>query len=646
MGSLERPRLVLRVAVAGNRKIDETELDCLTKRLKSVFEALEDALLQFGTPERVPDLSRLYSSEKPTLRLLTGLADGVDQIAPELWLEKENAAVRRQLFAVLAAKVGDFRDNSSVQDKARFATLLPQNPTRVIELDGDFTETGSPDGNASMLRAFRGQASYLLHNCDLLIAAADQNAIGKPGGTLETVERAFDLGLPVLFLPIGHCEVHFSRSPADLAPGLQSGAAWKEGLENWLESLLFFPRSKPGEVQPKSGDFQHMDEFFSGEAPPSKWWDGYWEWFQGRFRAKPVSSSQRMPDQCEGNAEPKAVEEDASCKGERAFECWYTWADRLSGSYNKLYRGAFLLNFTLAFLAVSLAIVSLCLLIFAAEVPTSEAHSWKVWLASFAVIKLLVLIQIVLTTHQANKGRWNDKAIDFRYLAERLRSMRYLPALGSFAPPVPANNRYAARVLAQSAVDRLFHALVRQEEPCPPVFVRGLWRLQNDWLHKQVDYHQRNSAKMGAMEKSLKTCSELAAMSVIAIIAVDLLIVTAEVTESIPDFFHHPAEVLAVFLIAVAATLPAFVSSLNGLRAQAESAKLRDRSSQLAKIFEDLERRAQCLRERFPTGPSCGKAIPGAATLDALRLADDCARVTADEVSEWSVLYWNEVEHV
>ena len=71
-------------------------------------------------------------------------------------------------------------------------------------------------------------------------------------------------------------------------------------------------------------------------------------------------------------------------------------------------------------------------------------------------LKLVVVIFIFRNTHQANHGDWNDKAVDYRYLAERLRSWFYLPRAGSFPavcqrlyyyispPPVPRRQRCCA----------------------------------------------------------------------------------------------------------------------------------------------------------------------------------------------------------
>jgi hypothetical protein len=48
-------------------------------------------------------------------------------------------------------------------------------------------------------------------------------------------------------------------------------------------------------------------------------------------------------------------------------------------------------------------------------------------------------------TPQANSENWNARAVDYRCLAERLRTLHYLPRLGSFQPPEAARPCHAQR---------------------------------------------------------------------------------------------------------------------------------------------------------------------------------------------------------
>ena len=142
----------------------------------------------------------------------------------------------------------------------------------------------------------------------------------------------------------------------------------------------------------------------------------------------------------------------------------------------RIYRGAFLLNYALAVGAVFLATLSLVLLAIAhvgARMPApttgagtdlapatvrpgepvaEEGDDGAEPRSGFSRLSLRwgwescgSCDRILQNTDQANHGDWNDKAVDYRYLAERLRTMFYLPRIGSFQPPAAATHHYLAR---------------------------------------------------------------------------------------------------------------------------------------------------------------------------------------------------------
>ena len=87
-----KPRLVFRVAFAGNREIEpKYELAC-SEALTSVFKSIGDRLaaiapqtfIKRGDEARVADF---YHKKRPLLRLITGLAEGADALAAEVLAE-------------------------------------------------------------------------------------------------------------------------------------------------------------------------------------------------------------------------------------------------------------------------------------------------------------------------------------------------------------------------------------------------------------------------------------------------------------------------------------------------------------------------------------------------------------------------------
>ena len=69
---------------------------------------------------------------------------------------------------------------------------------------------------------------------------------------------------------------------------------------------------------------------------------------------------------------------------------------------------------------------------------------------------------------------------------------------------------------------------------------------------------------------------------------------------------------------------------MNGVRFQSEFSRLADRSEQMGFELSHLEQRADALWSR-------SKRL-----LDVLHVAEDVARVTLDEVAEWTAIYGKE----
>lgn len=272
-------------------------------------------------------------------------------------------------------------------------------------------------------------------------------------------------------------------------------------------------------------------------------------------------------------------------------------------------------------------------------------------LAGLGLGKLAVLITILRNTHAANHHDWNDKAIDYRYLAERLRAMFYLPRLASLRPPASGAPRHAARVLRQGVVDWLFQALVRQAPPAGPgpnAALRPDLRaavaaIRDRWIENQIRYHNNNADTMGQMHRRLEGWGSRLNWVVIVAVAIDLLILGLASSPCLPEDWAHRLHAASPWLLFLAAVIPAAVASLNGIRFQSECRRLAERSAAMEKILTVCRKSATELGVALAQAASNPDQDPGAWILEALALAEDCGRLTVDEVAEWSVLYAKEV---
>ena len=133
-------------------------------------------------------------------------------------------------------------------------------------------------------------------------------------------------------------------------------------------------------------------------------------------------------------------------KTENPFEVYYRAvgepARRVAGLY---YRGAFLVSYTLGVFAVLLALLD----------SVTGSYRWLVGeVAAIAGVFWLVT--------WVRRSRWHSRTIDYRYLAEQFRVLRYLFPLGLTAPHrhMPAHHQHAD--VRASWMDWRLWAVLRQ----------------------------------------------------------------------------------------------------------------------------------------------------------------------------------------
>jgi len=711
-----RPRLTLRLGFAGRREMSEAETLILDESLDRILHPIGNCLagLAPGVPvkrETELKITSFYSSECPVLRMVTGLCEGADDRAAEALARirikpNEHAPVEAdspihclspELAAVLPFAPEAYRTSRSPGFRAQFDARLAQ-CTWVIALDGHYDK---PDVETTLSKerralAYRAQSAVLLRQTDILVAAANPDDAGRAGGTLETVRDALAFDLPVIFIHTGKKsadEAIYLIEPEELLPNvLAARAPSAEDLErrlaDWVVQLTADPdvgttsETHQGEEARRHGDAL-LTEYFDHPKSPGqekrhfsnklrKW---TWERFEGLFKKK------------------VSIAADAALKPYLAYR---KRATELNYHYSALYRGAFVLNYVLAILAVILAAISLTLLGTAAHTPlvgevatvlenagiTAEkvavSPNSPGWLVPVLIVlgaaKIGLLLFISVNTRRANQRRWNDRAIDTRYLAERLRSLFYLPRTASQQPPAAAPPQFASRAVRQSSVDWLCNAIVRSVSPADleearpaeipshdgagVVAIRRLYApdalaslrvVRDSWIEGQIAYHTQNTGTMHAMHHRVEVWQRWLGRLVIGIVALDLVMLGIKALHW-PESLYLTAKLATPWLIALSAVLPAIVAALSGIRFQSECQALAERSDVMRVLLVGRKnggggRRAQVdaligAVERAVADPATD---PGSWTHDALRFAERLATDFVQEAAEWSVLYAKEV---
>ena len=605
-----RPTAALALAVAGKRSVPEAATPRLEAQLKALFEAVVERLQAIPDAEAEPPLSSRFDlAVPPRLMLVTGLADGADRLAVDAFLAtpRRGPPIELVLGAVVPCESACYIGQSPVVDVEGFMRQV-EACAFVIELDGSMADGSARDG------AFQAQAEILLRHTDFLVAIDDPEDEGRLGGTRQTIGAALQLGMPVALMHTSKEGVAILRARADfdepvfLPPTAAAQAIWRlVGELMGLEAQ--FPREAAFGVE----------EFFAASPPRPDWRNWLWSNFERAF------------DGVGG----------AHATGERSpFDVYRARASVLANYYAGQYRGAFLAGYGLAVLAVALAAASLMALPPAGATASLEQESI---LATLGVSKLIALTAIMLLARDANRRRLAHRAADWRYLTERLRAMVYLPCAGALRAAVSWSLPYTTRLAAEGMVDQLFQSIVRQVRPLEALHgelegrrlrqapAAALTVIRHEWLNGQRAYHQKNARTLGRMTAALEMLGRALNWTVVAVVAADLALLVfswaSDGSGAVAEVSRAVEHQVTPTFILIAAVLPAAIASLAGIRFQSECARLADRSQHMAAQLHEVAERAELLDLR------------PVRALDALRLAEDVATLTIDEVVEWSAIY-------
>jgi hypothetical protein len=661
---MERPGLALRLAFVGRRDLGGRNA-LIAQELDGLFRHVE-ARLGTVAQRGAGGAPAWYRPAKPRLTLVTGLADGADQLAGSVFLEGRGAEpAERVLGTVLPFGPDVYVAASPIADVAGFRRLLASS-SYVVELPDGGVGPGVPDAE-TQVAAYRAQAEIMLRQADILVAVLDETA-GKPGGSRETVARALGLGIPVVRFSLGVAGAAVLHRPADLdldaAGPAMADPDWLRRLDELIDDLLSPPATGGDQhEQRRSGGL--VAEFYEGPSYRPKPRQRLWGRFDRLFRRRPKPANEAI-------AGP--------------MESYWRRATALSHHYATLYRGTFLVSYTLAMVAVLLAVTALTVLAAtpavvksyaapttvtetalaeagAAEAAPGDAghpaadeededgkphRPYSVWwvLLGLGLIEFAIVSRIFLLTRAANRGQWSELAADYRHLAEGLRMMAYLPAAGSFRPPALQFGPYATKAGAQNVVDRMLQSITRQAEPATTLPMSGsgnlrrldpaaaLAAIRGKWIGGQIAYHAANAETMHRMSERLAAVARISAVIVVAIVPIDLILVFLHALKlTLPGFLDGATP----YLLWATAMLPAIIAGVNGLRSQSESDRLADRSEHLRAVLEKLAARIDQRRA------AATSSIGTKQSLEVVMFADEMARLMLDEVTDWSALYSKEL---
>jgi len=665
-----KPTYALEVGVIGNRRFgDDTLPKAARKAFDEVWAVIHRAFVDaLEIPVPVPEhpaakLKDFFNNDPARLAVLSNLAAGADQIGVDaaLALANANPRVKVKIEAIIPflddypASTGAAADDFTAEEAKNFHRLCGDSKSeQVTRLDGRYRSRpqepfNSPHNESCRHRAYRQAAEVLLQNADLVVAAYNPFATAGPAGTVETIQAALGLSLPVLAIlvtPRGtRIALHLAQDRQFVDPELDWEAAlplesepWKEQLRRRVQYLVALPHllePEGGKEDPQAAEVRQSRlevtvqrlRLYFGDAPLH---DTCLMPALSSFLGDVWRSMHRIAAFCApGNGVPAAPAEEsgfATTPALQRYGAHYRHASDLSDGYMRIYRGSFVLAFALASGAVAAAVALMAAAMFAGGTPPVGI------VAVLGGLKIAILAALLHLEKVGHEERHQEHAADFRHLAELLRPMPWLARLGTIVPTVEVPPHYAPLDPRQGWTNWLFRALTRAE---PSVASTAGPALQLDqgkagttlklaltqWIDDQIAYHERNARQMHRLERGLETLGKGLLWTVLtaAIIAVGLeLWMHAK-------YFHG----MSIVLSALAAALPAFIAALAGILSQAEAKRLSLRSEAMAGL---LRERRQKL-EKFDPHPLGGDAWETAQRLRSL------AGIMVSETVDWRALY-------
>jgi hypothetical protein len=527
-------------------------LPALEERLTTVLRSL----IEKGGEVRSAN-ARYFSESPARFIFVSPLADGSDQLAAGIALE-----LGYELQAILPFDRGRYRAGMADDDaRFRFDDLLGRAKC-VLELPGE---------HGLNLDSFVMAGRATVAHSDLMIAVWDGQPPRGRGGTGEIVEVALTRGTPLIHVPVDPAlEMAIRWSAFD--PRVVTRSAdrsterpFRQALIRKLLTALLAP--------PPSEQERAFLTKFLGERR-RKWRTrieyplllaaaGVSRFSRGAWREEVTSNRNRSEWQAFRSSCTGAHGVDASLG---LLEDGFVWSDGLASYFGQSYRSGHVFNFVLAAMAILTALSALII------------PQYKPYLAA---AEFTFIVLVIANTRVGVRRQWHRRWLDYRQLAERLRSMRSLKLLGVAAPDPPGSattpvaNRwtdwYAAGiwraagcpvgVIRQSSVDCLGEAISRHE------------------LRPQVAYHRSSAAQIQRLDHRLERVGLFVfGLSVLCSL---LLIVALQVDK------HWVEENFNWFTIA-SAGLPAIGTAIFGIRFQGDFGGSALRSLATAQTLEQI----------------------------------------------------------
>jgi hypothetical protein len=645
-----KPELTLRVGVSGHRpkpaRLPAEVVERVRAQLCDVFETIDAELAKLHEASK-----HIYAEAPPCVRIVTGMAEGADQMAVSL--RPPNWAVDAILPLPEEEYVKDFvhsaadeRENVVSQFKAALRAA-----TTVVELP--MTEELRRDRQSAYGRLGR----FLVGEIDLLVAVWDGEAEEGPGGTAEVVRRCLDARIPVAWIttrtmgadgaPLLDVFPRLVEAIDDEGRPIAPAADCKEGaLAEAIATIAALPKGVAAE-EPEGRDAlgpavaDRVSRFLGERWPrgtPCVVYDAFRRLADGKMPRLWIP----MPTFAKRRSEWDAFLEDSpkddlrgrTDLGDRVgfrdritahLLPRYLFADQLATYFAHVYRSAYMTSYLLAALAVVFALLELVVL--PRESGLDQVIGPKTLLAAG---EFLCVGAVVFIYGLGRRRRWHQRWLEYRALAEMLRDARFLAYFGEYGQIQTAHDADPA-----SSAWLLWYLRATVRELGLPYAVldgtfqrRHLGSVERHVIADQLGYHQRNALALARMDASLLLLTN-AFFVATGLLVLPWLPTYLGYSSSLKYWLFCHMHVLTFF----AAVLPALGAALAGIRETGDFERFADRSSKTAVALRNLQRDIAAVRRTLSID-------------DTGRVLISLASILAEDRAVWQAIYGRKRLHL
>jgi hypothetical protein len=684
-----KPRLTLRVGVTGKRAVTEDPAKDVRAALDNIFEALGKLLVDC----RNANLD-FFSKDAPLLRIISGMAEGADQIAAEAATTAHQHSAERKVETRLAAILPfvqeeyekDFRRDPFEPNDApdrppevtakvvgKFQTLLDDDAVEtVLEIDDEALR--DPANKEFRDRAYANLGDVLLEHTDLLVAISNDK-FGGAGGTVDVLSKALELKIPAIKVSLVTGKVHVlhaagsdAANPAPVEGQEMIGAALPSDLADLITRTLEPPQNTPsqdaahhsgheGALPMRDRLAAFFGETFMEAGAPADW---IFKAFRNAVSVKPgpnVNLAVKLIAVVPAFVSAwRSYPRDLQKPDERAAKIWpdtfdslaprrvahvrkvlalrYGWADVTAIRYADATRSAHIIIAALGAFAVLMALFPLVLW----DVPEELALVIK--MAFLAVEWVVLWIAWQWFFKPAHEGRWQQRFLEYRAVAELLRHERFIYALGA----ADRLGRAADRTWSEPDAWVGWYVRATLRELGFPGNVIGAPLRRNvitkfrdnelEGVEGQIGYNDSTATRFNTIDRRLDKFIHLAFQATVwaaALGIVAMLIFGVLLWQIGPeDRLEHWIHVVKPWLTVVAAFIPALIAAIHGIRFQIDfkGTALRTASTgrELLKVKDAME-------------AALAAPEPSPGRKHALALVREANEAMSQDLAGWSSVY-------